>query len=66
MLTNRFKAIEGVVAQLPPDQQDALAAALEDALKVIQASPAVSAEVRAAMDRALERHTASLQYLKDK
>ena len=67
MLTNRFKALEDAIAQLPPDVQDNLAAALEDALHQAKlTAPLVAPEVRAAIDRALEQHVASVQYLQDK
>lgn len=74
MLTDRFKALERLIGQLPPDLQDKLAAALEDALaevstgaeRATQAPPPVEADVRASIDRALAQHAASLQYLKDK
>lgn len=73
MLTDRFKSLERLIAQLPPDLQDELAAALEEALADVsmeaeqgtQAAP-LEADVRAAIDRALAQHAASLQYLKDK
>ncbi len=67
MLTNRFKALEDAIAQLPPDVQDKLAEALEDALRQATiTAPLAAPEVRAAIDRALERHAASVQYLQDK
>ncbi|MGH2503849.1 MAG: hypothetical protein ACRDID_15165 [Ktedonobacterales bacterium] len=68
MLTNRFKALEDVVAQLPPETQDTLAATLEDALRQMrQGEPIIAADdLAAAITRALERHGASLEYLKDK
>ncbi|HEX2350485.1 MAG TPA: hypothetical protein VHI51_18765 [Ktedonobacterales bacterium] len=67
MLTDRFKALEEAVAQLPPDAQDTLAATLENALRQMQQDgPAIDADVAAAIERALERHAASLEYLKDK
>ncbi|HEY8326530.1 MAG TPA: hypothetical protein VIG77_18705 [Ktedonobacterales bacterium] len=67
MLTNRFKALEDVVAQLPPETQDTLAATLEDALRQMsQGEPAPAADIAAVIERALARHAASLEYLKDK
>ncbi len=67
MLIDRFKAHEDQVAKLPPDQQEALAATLEDALREVERKPTpVASDVRAAIERALERHAASLLYLKDK
>lgn len=67
MLTDRFKALEEAVAQLPPDAQDTLAATLEDALRQLrQNGPAIDADVAAAIERALAAHAASLEYLKDK
>lgn len=67
MLTNRFKALEYVVAQLPPETQDTLAATLEDALRHMQhGEPVADADLTAAVERALEQHAASLEYLKDK
>lgn len=67
MLTDRFKALKEAVAQLPPDAQDTLAAALEGALLQLQQDgPAIDADVAAAIERALERRAASLEYLKDK
>lgn len=67
MLTNRFKALEDAIAQVPPDVQDRLAEALDDALRqAAVTAPLVAPDVRAAIDRALEQHTASVQYLQDK
>ena len=67
MLIDRFKALEDKVAKLTPEQQEALAAALEDALREVEREPSpVSSEVRAAIERALERNAASLLYLKDR
>jgi hypothetical protein len=61
MLTDRFKALEEAVAQLPADAQDTLAASLEDALRQMQQDGPASA----AIERALDQHAASLEYLKD-
>lgn len=70
MLTERFKALEEAIAELPPETQDSLAATLEDALLKLrqgaQGAPVVSADVAAAIERALDQHAASLEYLKDK
>lgn len=67
MLTDRFKALEEQIARLPPEQQDALAAAIEDALRGAPHAPMpVASDVRAAIERALEAHAASLLYLKDR
>ena len=67
MLIERFKALEARIAQLPPDQQEALAAALEETLRRVAQEPALGvSDVRAAIERALEQHAASLLYLKDR
>lgn len=70
MLTERFKALEAAIAELPPETQDSLAATLEDALLKLrqseQGAPVVAADVAAAIERALDQHAASLEYLKDK
>jgi len=67
MLTGRFKALEEAIAQLPADAQDTLAASLEVALRQMQQDgPAIGADVAAAIERALDQHVASLEYLKDK
>ncbi len=68
MLTDRFKALEQAIAQLPPDAQDALAEVLEAALRQApqNKSPLVPADTQAAIERALAQHAASLRYLKDK
>lgn len=65
MLTDRFRALADEIAKLPPSVQDALAAAIEDALRK-RPTPPLAPDVRAAMDRALEQHAASLLYLKDR
>jgi hypothetical protein len=52
---------------LPPEAQNRLAEALEDALHTVtQALSSVTSDVHAAIGRALEQHAASAQYLKDK
>lgn len=70
MLTERFKALEAAIAELPPETQDSLAATLEDALLKLrqseQGAPVVAADVAAAIERTLDQHAASLEYLKDK
>lgn len=67
MLTDRFKALEEAVAQLPPDAQDTLAAALENALRQLQKDgPVIDTDMAAAIERALAAHAASLDYLRDK
>ena len=68
MLTDRFKALEQAIEQLPPDAQDALAEILEAALRQApHGKPlAVTADTQAAIERALAQHAASLRYLKDR
>lgn len=67
MMTDRFKAVVDIAAQLAPETQDQLAAALEDALRhTTQPVPSLALDVRAAFERAMAEHAATLEYLKDK
>ncbi len=67
MLTDRFKALEKIIEQLPPEVQNALADALEGPLSRVTRVPSpLASDVRAAIDRALAQHAATLRYLKDK
>ncbi|HST87269.1 MAG TPA: hypothetical protein VLJ14_02735 [Ktedonobacterales bacterium] len=67
MMTDRFKAVVDIAARLAPETQDQLAAALEDALRhATQPVPSLAPDVRAAFERAMAEHAATLEYLKDK
>jgi hypothetical protein len=67
MMTDRFKAVVDIAAQLAPETQDQLAAALEEALRhTTQLIPSLAPDVRAAFERAMTEHAATLEYLKDK
>lgn len=75
MITDRLRSAVDRAAQLPPETQDALAGALEHALDIAAQATALSSpghtptlapEVRAAFERVIQRHAASLAYLKDR
>ncbi len=74
MITNRLRSAVDPAAQLPPETQDALASALEQALDAAveragaatTPPPILSTEVRDAFEQVLQRHAASLAYLKDR
>jgi hypothetical protein len=76
MITDRLRSAVDRAAQLPPETKDALASALEQALDAAveragvgaatTPPPILSPEVRDAFEHVLERHAASLAYLKDR
>ena len=67
MMTNRFRAVVDAVGQLPPEAQDRIAAAVEEALRqTTQPAPPMSPAVRAEYERVLPDLAATLEYLKDK
>lgn len=67
MLTARLRAIVEDAARLPIEEQDRVAEALEALLKQVRPAPGeIAPEVRAAIDRAMAQHAATLEYLKDK
>jgi len=68
VLTDRLRAAMDRAARLPVATQEALAEAIEEALNRTTAEhiPPLSAEVRAAFERALVEHAATLEYLKDR
>jgi hypothetical protein len=67
MMTDRFQAVVDTAAQLPPEVQDELAAALEETLKrITQPVPPMAPGVRVVFEQVVRDHAADLAYLKDK
>jgi len=67
MITDRFRAVVVTAAQLPPEMQDELAAALEETLKRFAPPvPPMAPDVRAVFEQVVRDHAADLAYLKDK
>lgn len=67
MMTERLRAAVDDAAQLPLDEQDKVAEAIQAILDQLrQSPPAIESDVRAAIDRAMTQHAATLDYLRDK
>ncbi len=67
MLTERLQAVVEDAGRLPIEEQDKVAEALEAILKQLRQAPGeIAPDVRAAIDRAMTQHAATLEYLKDK
>ncbi len=67
MLTERLQAVVEDAGRLPTEEQDRVAQALEAILKQLRQTPSeIAPDVRAAIDRAMAQHAATLEYLKDK
>jgi hypothetical protein len=67
MVTERLQRILEIVTQLPPEEQDRVAAAIQ---AVLEQPPVTSDETRAdvlaAFEKVMEHSTNALDYLRDK
>ena len=63
MLTEQLQRMIDTIAQLPPEDQDRIARAIEEA---IMKGGMVRPEVIAAAREMMEKHRATLEYLADK
>lgn len=67
MITERLQRVFDILKDLPPDEQDRLAAAMQRLLEQpAVTSDTVRPEVMAAFDEVMKGSTAVLDYLRDK